>query len=167
MAVVGEGKGLVLPNDASRRMFGDGVSEAGLPQKAGLCELGSIGKSVSSLPPAPASHIPSSSKLVYVKYKDHVFFKNIQAPVAEAVVREAVGWVREQNDELLLLESDRAVLKQGKSVNGVVILKNCIICMMELPLKNNPKRSLNCSNINKKASMRFSQRGEKLKVKER
>lgn len=98
-------------------------------------------------------------KLIYVKYKDHVFFKNIKNPIAKAVVREAVGWVKNESNDALLLECDRAVLKQSKSVNGVIILKSCILEFFEL--------SLNSSNgKDKRRVCAFSQRSEKLSPKQ-
>ncbi len=81
--------------------------------------------------------------LVYVRYKDHVFFKNMQNPKAEAIEREAIGWVKEQTDELLLLVNDRAISSQGKNVNGLIILKNCILEAYPLLLQNNLKWVLN------------------------
>ncbi len=81
--------------------------------------------------------------LVYVRYKDHVFFKNMQNPKAEAIEREAIGWVKEQTDELLLLENDRAIPSRGKNVNGLIILKNCIVEAHPLLLQNNLKWVLN------------------------
>ena len=81
--------------------------------------------------------------LVYVRYKDHVFFKNMQNPKAEAIERETIGWVKGQTDELLLLENDRAIPSRGKNVNGLIILKNCIVEAHPLLLQNNLKWVLN------------------------
>jgi len=80
---------------------------------------------------------------IYVRYKDHMFFKNVQNPKAEAIEREAIGWVKEQNDELLLLVNDRAIPSHGKNVNGLIILKNCILEAHPLLLQNNLKWVLN------------------------
>ena len=81
---------------------------------------------------------------IYVRYKDHVIFKNISAPSPIAVVRETIGWVKQQNDELLLIEHDRAIPSQGKTVNGIIILKNCIVEAYSLPLQNNSEWQSNC-----------------------
>ena len=67
------------------------------------------------------------SPLVYVKYKDHVIYKNIQQPIAKAVERETVGWLTNQNDEIMLIEHDRSLRVKGCGVNGVVLLKSCIL----------------------------------------
>ena len=45
----------------------------------------------------------SSLNPIYVKYKDHAFFKNISEPVAAAVIRETVGWVKEEMMSFSLL----------------------------------------------------------------
>ena len=75
-------------------------------------------------------------RLVYVKYKDHVFYKNMKKHPSKAVIRETVGWIRNENEELLLLESDRCPLPGSTGFNGVAILKNCIIEQADLPLEN-------------------------------
>ena len=45
--------------------------------------------------------------LLYVRYKDHVIYKNILQPIAEAAERETVGWLTKQNEEIMLMENDR------------------------------------------------------------
>jgi len=72
---------------------------------------------------------------VYVRYKDHVIFKNIPEPVAEAAERETVGWLTKQNEEIMLIEHDRTVQSLETSSgqgNGIVILKNCVLEMRVL-----------------------------------
>lgn len=84
------------------------------------------------------------SQLVYVRYLDHVILRNVREAAAEAVVREAVGWVKKENEDVLLLEHDRSV-KQGYSgFNGIVVLKNCIVSMVEVPQQCISKMALNC-----------------------
>jgi hypothetical protein len=90
--------------------------------------------------PDTASSLGSA---VYVRYKDHVLFKNIQQPIAEAVERETIGWLTRQNDEIMLIEHDRTIpnpqIPSGQG-NGVIILKSCIIEIRKLPLQ----KTLNC-----------------------
>ncbi len=62
-------------------------------------------------------------KAVYVRYWDHVFFRNIQTPGAVAVIRETVGWVKKENDQVMLIECDRPLRKGCGGLNGLVILK--------------------------------------------
>lgn len=109
------------------------------------------------------SQVSICSSLLYIRYKDHVFFKNYTLPSAKVIERETVGWVKEQNEEMLLLVSDRAVSVGDCKVNGVVILKSCIVEMVELPLK----QALNCSKTTRKVSMRSAQRSEKLTEREK
>ena len=93
--------------------------------------------------------------LVYVRYKDHVFFKNMQNPKAEAIERETIGWVKWETDELLLLENDRAIPSRGKNVNGLIILKNCIVEAHPLLLQNNLKWVLNSATATVKDEYAF------------
>jgi hypothetical protein len=106
--------------------------------------------------------------LIYVKYKDHAIYKNIQHPVAEAVERETVGWLTKQNEEILLVEHDRTVsnaqLPSGQG-NGIIILKSCILEIRLLPLQKISNWHLNSQKTKVKLSMRFSQRSEKLSPK--
>jgi len=83
---------------------------------------------------------------VYVRYKDHVLFKNIIQPMEEAMERETVGWLSKENSEIILVEHDRtmpnAELCSGQS-NGLIILKSCIIEIRKLPLKKSSEWHLN------------------------
>jgi len=92
--------------------------------------------------------------LVYVRYKDHVLFKNIRQPIADAVERETVGWLTKQNDEIMLIENDRTVpnpqIPCGKS-NGVIILKSCVVDISLLPLQKNSKCHLNSTEPTSKS----------------
>ncbi len=98
--------------------------------------------------------------LLYIRYKDHVFFKNVQNPRPEAIERETIGWVKEQTDEVLLLENDRAIPSQGKNVNGLIILKSCILEAHPLLLQNNLKWVLNPAKptVNDELAFRPSER---------
>jgi hypothetical protein len=115
----------------------------------------------------PASASPLGSA-VYVRYKDHVLFKNIQQPIAEAVERETIGWLTKQNDDIMLIEHDRTIpnpqIPSGQG-NGVIILKSCIVEIRKLPLQETSNCHLNSPETIVKASTRFSQRSEKLNQK--
>jgi hypothetical protein len=124
--------------DASERMFGDVRSEEA-DCKGTKVDEGTHGKSGLSL--ASPSANSQNPKVVYVMYKDHIVFKNVQNPLAEAMIRETLGWVRKENEELMLIEHDRPTLQGCCGFNGVVILKRCIISIVEVPLQsisNNP-----------------------------
>ena len=78
--------------------------------------------------------IPLDS-VVYVRYKDHVLYRNIPNPIEEAVERETVGWLARENGEIILVEHDRTPqclqLPRG-SGSGVIILKSCILELRSL-----------------------------------
>jgi hypothetical protein len=90
---------------------------------------------------------------VYVRYKDHVLYKNVVEPIEEAVERETIGWLTKQTDDVMLIEHDRTIpcfqLSMGQG-SGLLILKSCIIEMRELPLQ----KSSNCHLNSKKSIVR-------------
>lgn len=97
-----------------------------------------------------ASAVFSLGSAVYVRYKDHVLFKNIQQPLAEAIERETIGWLAKQNEEIMLIENDRTVPDKrlpGGQGSGVIILKCCVIEIRELPLQKISKWLLNSSDV--------------------
>jgi len=101
-------------------------------------------------------------KAVYVKYRDHVFFRNVESPAAEAIIREALGWVREENDEVMFIECDRPLLKCRSGFNGVVVVKSCIVSLALLDFEH----VLNCPpTLLKTRVCAPSQRSEKLSSK--
>ncbi len=83
---------------------------------------------------------------VYVRYKDHVLFKNISQPIAKAVERETIGWLTKQTYEIILVENDRTTpdkrLPCGQG-SGVIILKSCILEIRLLPLQKSSEWHLN------------------------
>ena len=106
-----------------------------------------------------SSQIPNA---VYIRYRDHVFFRNVEAPAAQAILREALGWVKEENDEVMLIECDRALPVCRSGFNGVVVIKSCIVSMVSL----NFEHVLNCQqSLLKNRVCAPSQRSEKLTPK--
>jgi hypothetical protein len=93
-----------------------------------------------------SSSIFSLGSPVYVRYKDHVLYKNIQHPIEEAVERETVGWLSKQTNEIMLIEHDRTIpneqIPSGQG-SGVIIMKSCITEIRELPLQKNSNCHLN------------------------
>ncbi len=83
--------------------------------------------------------------VVYVRYKDHVLFKNLQQPIEEAIERETLGWLAKENSDIILVEHDRTIqnLTGSGQCNGLVILKSCILEFCSLPLQKNSKLILN------------------------
>jgi len=83
---------------------------------------------------------------VYIRYKDHVLFRNVVEPIEEAVERETIGWLTKQSDEIMLIEHDRTIPDAqvpGGQGNGVIILKSCILEIRKLPLQKTSNCHLN------------------------
>ena len=97
--------------------------------------------------------MPPSSLLesaVYVRYEDHVLFKNMKDPPAEAIVRETIGWLTKQTDEIILIEHDRTIPNTRFHTcqdSGLVILKSCIIKIHPLPIQESPGMNLNSQHV--------------------
>ena len=94
--------------------------------------------------------------LLYVRYKDHVFYKNIVQPDPEAIERETVGWLAHENQDIILIEHDRTIqrkdISSGKS-NGIIILRSCILEIV--PLQNNLNWHLNSAEPTSKGEYAF------------
>ena len=68
--------------------------------------------------------------LIYIKYKDHVLFKNSLTFRIKPSVRETIGWVAFENSEYILICSDLPFepLPNEKIVaSGLVVLKTNVI----------------------------------------
>lgn len=91
---------------------------------------------------------------VYVRYKDHVLFRNVVNPIEEAVERETIGWLTKQNNEIMLIEHDRTIpnaqIPSGQA-SCLIILKSCVIEMQEIPLQKSSGWHLNSAETKDKA----------------
>ena len=100
-----------------------------------------------------ASTVFSLGSAIYIRYKDHVLFKNIQHPMEKAMERETIGWLSKENSELILVEHDRTMpnveLGSGKS-NGLILLKCCILEIRKLPLQESSEWHLNSQDTKDK-----------------
>jgi hypothetical protein len=68
--------------------------------------------------------------IVYIRYLDHVLYKNTPKAVENPVERETIGWLTHENDQLICLENDRTIDELpyfNGSGSGLVILKSCIL----------------------------------------
>lgn len=77
--------------------------------------------------PSPSSH---SNRLVYVRYKDHVLFRNSDPKLYEnSNIRETSGWLMYETNEALFLIHDRSVKPLINEVRetGLIILKSDIL----------------------------------------
>jgi hypothetical protein len=92
--------------------------------------------------------IPKGSA-VYISYKDHILFRNAAKPIEGATERETLGWLTQENNELLCIQNDRTVESSHHSsgtASGLILLKSCILQIRPLPLQNFPSGSINCQN---------------------
>lgn len=107
---------------------------------------------------------------VYIRYKDHVLFKNVQQPLPEAVERETIGWLTKQTDEIFLVEHDRTrqngQLPCGQG-NGLILLKSCILEIKKLPLQKNSNCTLNSQENNIRAEYALQPKKRKTPNKNR
>jgi len=90
--------------------------------------------------------IPRGS-IVYIRYKDHVLFRNAAKPLKDAVERETVGWLTQENEELVCVQHDRTVESihySSDTASGLVLLKSCVLEIRVLPLQNLLSGSLSC-----------------------
>ena len=65
--------------------------------------------------------------LVYVKYVDHVLFRNADSSLLKPCVREVVGWLIRETNEVLCICHERAVELlpfEKPSESGLIILKS-------------------------------------------
>ena len=76
-----------------------------------------------------------SNRLVRIRYKDHVEFKNTSHKLFfDVSAREAVGWVILETDEYLFLLYDRSVepLPYESLESGLILIKSDILEMKEV-----------------------------------
>ena len=67
---------------------------------------------------------------VYIRYLDHVLFKNTPDAVEDAAERETIGWLTQETGKLLCIQHDRTVegfQYSSGSANGIVLRKSCIL----------------------------------------
>jgi hypothetical protein len=71
-----------------------------------------------------------SNRLIYVRYKDHVLFRNSNPKLYESSnIRETLGWQIRETEEALILIHDRSVQLFPNEVceTGLIILKSDIL----------------------------------------
>jgi hypothetical protein len=77
--------------------------------------------------------------MVYVRYLDHVLYRNIPKPIDEPAERETIGWLTKDEKEIVCIENDRTLDKlpySSGSGSGLVLLKSCIIEIRLSPIQN-------------------------------
>jgi hypothetical protein len=81
---------------------------------------------------------------IYVKYRDHVLFKNCSPDEMKVCVREVMGWLVREDSETLVVCIDQPVdpLAHEKiTATALVILKDCIIETHKVKIKKPFNRS--------------------------
>jgi hypothetical protein len=82
--------------------------------------------------------IPHGS-VVYIRYLDHVLYRNTPEILEDAAERETIGWLTQENKELLCIQHDRTtenLQNASGTASGLVLLKSCILEIRALPLQN-------------------------------
>jgi len=82
--------------------------------------------------------IPVGSS-VYIRYLDHVLFRNTPEALENVAERETIGWLTRENRELVCIQHDRTIenLEYATgTASGLVLLKSCILEIRALPLQN-------------------------------
>lgn len=77
--------------------------------------------------------------LVYVKYLDHVEFRNADPSLLKPCVREVVGWLVRETEEAICLCHDMAVKPlpfEKPTESGFIILKSDILDMRRIEERN-------------------------------
>ena len=90
--------------------------------------------------------IPKGS-IVYIRYKDHVLFLNTPEALEKPAERETIGWLTQENKELICVQHDRTIEipeQASGTVSGLVLLKSCIPEIRALSLQIFPSGSLSC-----------------------
>ncbi len=109
--------------------------------------------------------IPKGS-VVYIRYKDHVLYRNEAQPLKDAAECETVGWLTQETGDLLCIQHDRTIesIKYSSgTASGLVLLKSCILEIRALPLQTVPRGSLICQN-DKATNAEYALQNEKRKT---
>ena len=84
------------------------------------------------------AQLTEKRNLVYVKYRDHVLFRNADPSLFRPSVREVVGWLLGETEEVLCLCYERAIERlpfEKPSEQGIIILKSAVLELSELDVK--------------------------------
>ena len=96
--------------------------------------------------------IRGKTALLYIKYEDHVLFKNCNPTEMDSTTRELVGWLTFETSNKICICYDKPVdpLPNEKRESGFVILKNDILEIIELQ-PNNPFKQTKLVGYRQKA----------------
>lgn len=79
----------------------------------------------------------SLGSIVYVRYRDHVLFRNVTPDIWRPFIREAIGWLDYEDSECIRLVWERfAEPREDEEARqrstGIVILRSTILKMREV-----------------------------------
>ena len=81
--------------------------------------------------------LTSESSPIYLRYVDHVLFRNMDPSLLWPCVREVVGWLTRETEDALYICSDRS-LQFSSSENtrdsGFIILKSSVLEMRRMKI---------------------------------
>lgn len=73
---------------------------------------------------------------IYVKYLDHILFRNADPDLFKPIPREALGWLIKEDNEAIWILFDKTVeilpSEKFDPSSGIIILKNNILEMKEI-----------------------------------
>jgi len=75
---------------------------------------------------------------VYIRYRDHVLYRNTPEALENAAERETMGWLTRENKELLCVQHDRTIenlQNASGTASGLVLLKSCVLEIRAVPLQ--------------------------------
>ena len=68
--------------------------------------------------------------MVYIRYLDHVLYRNMPEPLEDATERETLGWLIGEREDVLSIGNDRTLdrLPYSRGTGGgLVLVKSCIL----------------------------------------
>lgn len=106
------------------------------------------------------AEVIDNPRLIYVKYVDHVLFRNANPSQIKPIIREAIGWIVRENDEAIWICFDKQVnefsYEKTDYSSGLIILKNGILEIKKLSdIYAFFKTNLSSSSTNKIKSPMF------------
>ena len=103
--------------------------------------------------------IPLGS-VVYIRYRDHVLYRNTTEALENATERETTGWLTQENRELICIQHDRTIESlqyASGTASGLILLKSYILEIHALPLQ----KSSSCPSISRND---ICENGERVKA---
>jgi len=73
--------------------------------------------------------IPKGSA-VYIRYRDHVLYRNTPEALENAAERETIGWLTQEVGDFVCIQHDRNIegfQYSSGSASGIVLRKSCIL----------------------------------------